>query len=319
MTTEGFNWLRLALQWRGSVAPIIFPRVLLCGLFGLLISLFAYSGLSISGNILDNLVANVVYNLVLGLLLVFRTNTAYERFWEGRKCLGILVVAVRNLARQIWVGVATPEAIDKENKIAIMRMLGSFAIATKLHLRQEFANGELEGMFTNSQYLKLKSVKNQPLELALWIGDYLQQQHDRNCLSSNQLQAMNLLIDHMIEALTGCERILKTPIPLAYAIYLKRLLLIYCFALPFQIVEKSGFWTGPIVATIAFILFGIEQIGNEIENPFGRDPNDLPLDDICTSIVENIEDMLLVVEAESAEPLEDKLAAVAELEALPVE
>lgn len=319
MTTEGLNWFKLALQWRGSVAPIILPRVLLCGIFGFFISLLDYFDLSIAGNILDNLVANVVYNLVLGLLLVFRTNTAYERFWEGRKSWGVLVVNVRNLARQIWVGVATPEAIDKEEKIATLRMLGSFAIATKLHLRQEFANGELEGMFTNSQYLKLKIVKNPPLELALWIGDYLQQQHNRNCLSSNQLQAMNLLLDNMVEALTGCERILQTPIPLAYAIYLKRLLLIYCFALPFQIVEKSGFWTGAIVAIIAFILFGIEQIGNEIENPFGHDQNDLPLDDICTKIVENIEDMLLVVEGEAKDSFQNKLCDIPELEAWPVE
>jgi putative membrane protein len=303
MTIEKKNWFAMALQLRGSVAPTIFPRVLLCGGFGLLVSILDYFKLPISGNILDNLVTNVVYNLVLGLLLVFRTNTAYERFWDGRKSWGILVVNVRNLARQIQVSVAELEPIDRENKASAMRLLGAFAIATKLQLRQEPINDELEESITPSQLVQLKSVKNPPLKIALWIGDYLQQQHDRNCLNNNQLAAMNGLLDQMVEALTGCERILKTPIPLAYAIYLKRLLLIYGFALPFQIVDTSGWWTGLVVGIISFILFGIEEIGNEIENPFGRDPNDLPLDEICITIIDNLEDLTKVKEQNLGEIL----------------
>jgi putative membrane protein len=292
MINDELNWFAMALQLRGSVAPIIFPRVLLCGGFGFLISLFYYWGLPVSENSLASLVTNVVYNLVLGLLLVFRTNTAYDRFWEGRKSWGILVVNVRNLARQIRVAIATTELIDKDNKDSTLRLLGAFAIATKLQLRQEPIS-ELEDIITPSQSLKLKSVKNPPLEVALWIGDYLQQQHNRNLLSSNQLIAMNELLDKMVEALTGCERIVKTPIPLAYSIYLKRLLLIYCFLLPFQLVAKSGWWTGIIVILLSFVLFGIEQIGNEIENPFGHDTNDLPLDEICSSMIQNIEDLII--------------------------
>ncbi|MEW5856839.1 MAG: bestrophin family ion channel [Cyanobacteriota bacterium] len=302
MTIEKKNWFAMALRLQGSVVPTIFPRVLLCGGFGFLISILYYFKLPISGNVLDNLVTNVVYNLVLGLLLVFRTNTAYERFWEGRKSWGILVVNVRNLARQIQVSVPELEPIDRENKASVMRLLGAFAIATKLQLRQEPLNDELE-MVTPSHFLQLKSVKNPPLKIALWIGDYLQQQHERNYLNNNQLAAMNGLLDQMVEALTSCERILETPIPLAYAIYLKRLLLIYGFALPFQIVDSSGWWTGLVVGIISFILFGIEEIGNEIENPFGRNPNDLPLDEICTTMIENLEDLTKVQEQNLGEVL----------------
>ncbi|MEP0856480.1 bestrophin family ion channel [Trichocoleus sp. DQ-U1] len=303
MTIENKNWFAIALQLRGSVAPTIFPRVLLCGGFGFFVSILDYFKLPIAGNLLDNLVTNVVYNLVLGLLLVFRTNTAYERFWEGRKSWGLLVVNVRNLARQIQVSVAERESTDREDKATAMRLLGAFAIATKLQLRQEALNDELEEIVTPSQFLQLKSVKNPPLKIAFWIGDYLQQQHERNSLNNNQLAAMNGLLDQMVEALTGCERILKTPIPLAYAIYLKRLLLIYGFALPFQLVDTSGWWTGLVVGIISFILFGIEEIGNEIENPFGRDPNDLPLDDICTTIIENLEDLTKIPEQSLGEIL----------------
>lgn len=99
----------------------------------------------------------------------------------------------------------------------------------------------------------------------------------------------------------GCQRILKTPIPLAYAIHLKQLLLLYCLFLPFQFVKELKIWTGPIVTLISFTVFGIEAIGIEIENPFGYDANDLPLDTICASIKRNIEDLISLTPEDEAE------------------
>jgi ion channel-forming bestrophin family protein len=96
----------------------------------------------------------------------------------------------------------------------------------------------------------------------------------------------------MVDSLGGCERILKTPIPLAYAIHLKQLLLIYCFTLPFQFVNQLEWWTAAVVILVSFTLFGIEAIGLEIENPFGNDPNDLPLDAICANIASNIDALI---------------------------
>jgi putative membrane protein len=103
---------------------------------------------------------------------------------------------------------------------------------------------------------------------------------------------MNTLLDKMVEALTSCERILNTPMPLAYAIHLKQLMLIYCISLPFQIVNKLTWWTEPSVALISFTLLGIEEIAIEIENPFGQGSNDLPLGDICTTLLQNLEDCI---------------------------
>jgi putative membrane protein len=138
--------------------------------------------------------------------------------------------------------------------------------------------------------LKLKSAKNPTLEIILWINEYLQQQHQRNCLSADYLTAMNSLLDKMVESVTACERILNTPMPLAYAIHLKQLMLIYCLSLPFELVTDLHWWTGPTVVLISFTLLGIEAIGIEIENPFGQDANDIPLDEICQKIIDNIED-----------------------------
>nr|WP_290227316.1 bestrophin family ion channel [Trichocoleus desertorum] len=304
MAMEKRRWLRMALQLKGSVIPSVFPRTLLCGFFGVFISILFYFGLPVAQPIF----ANVIPSIVLGLLLVFRTNTAYERFWEGRKCWGSLVNTVRNLARQIWIGVVEESPQDRTNKVAALRLLVAFAVTTKLHLRQEPVNSELEPLMQRSQYLKLQEMNHPPLEVAFWIGDYLQDQFSCDRLNPYQLANMHRLLDEMVIALGGCERILKTPIPLAYAIHLKQLLLIYCLLLPFPLVREIGWFTGPIVALISFTLFGIEEIGIEIENPFGRDPNDLPLDAICSTMLLNIEDLITLAPSTRTYPEDTAIA-----------
>jgi putative membrane protein len=282
------SWFKVALQVRVSVIPSILPRVLLCGGFGVFISLLHFFKLPVSLPILSSMVPSIV----LGLLLVFRTNTAYDRFWEGRKFWGKLINSVRNLARQIWVAIEEKDPQDIELKKSALRLLPAFAVAMKLHLRQEAVNPELEPLMSPAQYQKLKSMNNPPLEIAFWIEDYLHEQYERNCLDVYQLTSMKELINSMIDVLGGCERILKTPIPLAYAIHLKQLLLLYCLALPFQMVNDLAWGTGPVVALISFTLFGIEEIGIEIENPFEHDTNDLPLDSICATMQRNINDLI---------------------------
>lgn len=285
---EKRQWFRILVQYQGSVIPAILPRVIICAVFALFVSLLHDLDFDVS---LPSL-SSVVPSIVLGLLLVFRTNTAYERFWEGRKLWGTLVNTTRNLARTIWVSIEEIEEEDRKEKIKALRLLVAFAVATKLHLRSEPVNSELEALMPKEYYEKLKKMNNPPLEVAFWIGDYFQLQYERNCLNSYQLTAMFGLLNAMVDGLGGCERILKTPIPLAYAIHLKQLLLIYCLSLPFQMVMDLNWWTAVVVGVISFAVFGIEEIGIEIENPFGKDPNDLPLDRICDTMQRNIEDLI---------------------------
>ncbi|MBH8575774.1 hypothetical protein I8752_22765 [Nostocaceae cyanobacterium CENA369] len=288
MVFEKKQWFQMALQLRGSVIAAIYQRVFWFGVFGFLVA-----GLyNLKKPVSQPILGSVIPSIVLGLLLVFRTNTAYERFWEGRKCWGSIVNNVRNIARQIWVSIDEKSPGDREEKIATLRLLLAFAVTTKLHLRGEPVNSELEELMSPSRYKKLKNMNHPPLEVAFWIGDYLQKQNIRNCLNNYQLTSIQELLNNLVDNLGGCERILKTPMPLAYSIHLKQLLLLYCFLLPFQMVESLGWWTGPIVALVSFTLFGIEAIGLEIENPFGYDANDLPLDAICNTMKRNIDDLI---------------------------
>ena len=282
------QWFETALQIKGSVIAAIYKRVLLFGAFGVFISILYHFQVPVSQPILSS----VIPSIVLGLLLVFRTNTAYDRFWEGRKSWGTIVNTIRNLARQIWISIDEKEPEDKDRKIDTLNLLLAFAVATKLHLRGEPINSDLAALMPISQYINLKIINNPPLEVAFWISDYLQHQYKRNCINSYQLVSMQKLLDMLVDNLGACERILKTPMPLAYAIHLKQLLLLYCFLLPFQIVANLHWWTGLISALVSFTLLGIEAIGLEIENPFGYDENDLPLDAICKTMKLNIDDLI---------------------------
>ena len=284
------GWFRIALRWKGSVVPEVLPRSLLCGLFGVFIYILHINNIRVSLPILGT----VIPNIVLGLLLVFRTNTAYERFWEGRKAWGTLVNTVRNLSRQILVAISENDLSDRQAKIAAVKLLSAFAIALKLHLRSEAINAELEANLSPQQFDRLKTMHHPPLEIAFWISSYLQEQSIQDKLDRYQLNNMIQLLHQMVDVVGICERILRTPIPLAYSIHLKQLLMIYSLSLPFQMVDQLEWMTGPIVALISFTLLGIEEIGIQIEDPFGHDANDLPLDNICNTMIRNIEDLVLV-------------------------
>ena len=283
--------------------PAVMPKAILCGCFGIAISILSAWKWQLAWPILGN----VIPSIVLGLLLVFRTNTAYERFWEGRKAWGTLVNTTRNLTRRIWVFIAEKDDADRTHKKEVLHLIVAFAIAMKQHLRHEPCQAELQHWIGDRYIAEFDSTPNLPLKIAFWIEDYLQQQYEQHRVDLYQLTTMNTLLDKMVDCLGACERILKTPMPLAYAIHLKQLLFIYCLLLPFQLVGEIGFWTGPIVVLVSFTLFGIEAIGLEIENPFGRDYNDLPLDDICNTMRQNVEHLVTLTPTAYAALTGDRL------------
>ena len=284
MAEDRRPWFKTLLCLRGSVIRAVLPRMGICSGFACLITLLHNLNVGVSWPILSG----VVPSIVLGLLLVFRTNTSYERFWEGRKLWGTIVNTTRNLARQIWVSVDA----SRDSKARALKLWVAFAIATKQHLRQHPCDQELRHLVSPAQLDKLMAMNSPPLEIAVWLGDYLQVQQLKGRINPYQLQAMTEQLNSLVDALGGCERIIKTPLPLAYSIHLKQLLMMYCLALPFQVVSELNWWTVPVIYLVAFAVFGVEEIGLEIENPFGCDPNDLPLNAICATMERNIQDLI---------------------------
>ncbi len=303
MKKEKQSKLGIALQLKGSVVSSIYKQVLCLGLFGFFMSVLYYFKLPVSQPILGTIIPSIV----LGLLLVFRTNTAYERFWEGRKLWGSLVNDTRNMAWQIAVMIGESEPEDRNQKVEAIRLLPTFLVACKLHLRAVAVGEELEARVTHEQFLILKKSRNPPLQIATWIGDYIQTQYRRgdSFLHFNHVPFLQGNVKGIIDSLGGCERILRTPLPLAYVIHLRQLVLIYCLLLPFPLVKDLGWGTGLFVALISFTLLGIEEIGIEIENPFGYDINDLPLNTICNNMSNEIEEY---IELNLPSPINDGLS-----------
>lgn len=283
------SWFRALFNFNTSILPEVWEKAVFFGIVSFFVCLGNEYGFFRGKPTLSSLIPT----LVLSLLLVFRTNSANDRFWEGRKLWGTIVNTLRNLAWQIWVNIQEITPDDKEKKIYILKLLTVFAIVTKNHLREEIGEEEIKPFLSTIHYHQLKSSQHLPLQVAYYLGEYLYQESQKNHLNPYQLSQMQELINILMNMVGGCERILKTPIPYSYSIHLRQLLFFYCVLLPFQCVESLGWITIAFVTIVSYILYGIEAIALEIENPFGRDPNDLPLDHICQTINQNIQDFIL--------------------------
>lgn len=293
-TGETLSWVQIVVRLTQAVFPGVLPWVLFLSSYGFLISLLHNNQIPVSLPEESDAItrAVLIFNIGLPLLLVFRTNTAHERFWEGRRLWGNLVNTVRNLTRDLWIGVKERSPADRAYKEANLRLIVAFAITMKLHLRGEIIDDEVAALVGETQFFRLKYTNHPPLQIAFWVSDYLQEQHERDRLNIYQLTALQKLVDQLVDILGGCERILKTPLPLIYPLILKKLVLVYCLVLPLEIVKEVNWFTSAITTFVSFILLSIEQIGSEIEEPFGHNPCDLPLDIICNTMLRNVEDLI---------------------------
>ena len=230
-------------------------------------------------------VSNAVHSLlgfVLSLFLVFRTNTAYDRWWEGRKQWGSLVNVSRTLAIRVREFTTNADAHEHFNEA-----IPGFAKSLRDHLRPrqpdlpvlpgitEFAGA------THAPNAWAQTMERRAAEL-LSKGEITAQEH--------WLLAQNL--ERMIDVLGACERILKTPVPYSYSMFLKKFIFIYVVTLPIGFVATFEWWSIPVVMLVLYILVSVELIAEEIEDPFGVDENDLPLDGLCETIEGNVAEIL---------------------------
>lgn len=224
--------------------------------------------------------------IVLGLFLVFRTNSAYDRWWEGRKLWGNLVNNSRNLALKL-----ATMANRQEEKDFFGKMIGNFAFALKEHLRDRHHPEEMQGL-NKEEMTSLKQFSHKPLYLLNRMYEKLDEMLESGSINGQQLIVIDNELKNFGEIMGSCERIKNTPIPHNYSMFMKKFIFIFSITLPFGFISNFDYWTVPIVVLIFNLLVSIELIAEEIEDPFGTDANDLPTDHLASKIRQDSQEIL---------------------------
>ncbi|MGB1453484.1 MAG: bestrophin family protein, partial [Crocinitomicaceae bacterium] len=218
-----------------------------------------------------------VYSLigfVLSLLLVFRTNTAYDRWWEGRKKWGELVNNSRNLA--IKISALTD---DPEIRAYFKRMISNYVFAMKEHLREGVKLEELD--LTEEEKKELSQFDHKPNYIAQKMYAKLHAMKQSGKLTEENYIVIDVNLKTFSDIIGACERIKNTPIPYSYSMFLKKFIFIYVTTLPLAFVNTFGYYSSLVSIFVFYVLVSMEILAEEIEDPFGKDDNDLPTDDLC--------------------------------------
>jgi putative membrane protein len=287
-----------------DLTPLRNPRFHVREILGRVLACVLWAALVVSTHHLygEVAVSPTVHTLVgaaLALLLVFRTNSSYDRFWEGRRHWWSIINESRNLGRSALVYVQKG-APDLARRIGLWTMAFAHAVANRL--RDGDGLGPAGDLLPADETRAALAAGNTPLTAASRITEALTQARDRGVISDYVMAEIDRNVQQLIDYYGGCERIRNTPLPFVYVVHLRRALSLYCFSLPFAIVDLYGWWTIFVTFLAAYVFFGIEEIGVEIENPFGYDANDLPLRQFCQTIDAELTELLHIAPVEAVVP-----------------
>jgi len=281
---------RLFFTLRGSILPRVAGSLALCVAVAVLVT-FTH-GVLFHWKVTLTAVPFSIIGLALAICLGFRNNVAYDRYWEGRKLWGELVHRSRSLARQLQSLTMLPEparADDAQDpRAAMLRRAIAFVHALRHQLRGTDAVADVAPWLAEPERAGFAASR---------LGaDYLMRRsgHDLGGLvRAGQLDPrlaaeVDVTLSAMTAAAAGCERIQRTPVPFAYTLLLHRTATLYCFLLPFGLVDTIGTMTPFVVAIVAYTFFGLDAVGDEIEEPFGLAVHHLPLTALCRTIEINL-------------------------------
>lgn len=277
------SWFSLIFDtYSRYVIKALFPLILFAAVLTAFLCFLFIDVLGIT--ITDTKAFHSILGLILGLFLVLRTNTAYDRWWEGRKLWGSLV----NDSRQLSIKLVTYLPKDATEDLRFFRkMIPNLAFSMKEHLRDSILVGELDFIDEDMKNRVIKS-KHRPNIINMILMERVFALHKKGLLSGEQLLILDKELKGFTDIIGACERIKNTPIPYSYSMFIKKFLFIYSITLPMTFIGEFGYWSIILVVMAFYFLMSVELISEEIEDPFGRDINDLPLDEISVKIKKNI-------------------------------
>jgi putative membrane protein len=283
------SWFALIFHsYSRQVIRTLWPALAALTLFSALVCYLVLTVFHFHENVFHSTIAmHQLLGIVLGLFLVFRTNTAYERWWEGRKLWGSLVNNTRNLAHKMHAFLPYD---DEGNRRWFATMIPNFVIALREHLRHGSNIGDLtkaddafEKHFTH--------IIHVPNRLSTMMYARVNDLYRDGRITGDQLFLVDKELKEFADILGACERIKNTPIPYSYSMYIKKFIFIYLITLPFGFVTSTEYMTIPIVLLVSFVLLSVELIAEDIEDPFGKDANDLPTDELSEKIRDDVQEI----------------------------
>ena len=271
----------------------LFPLMVVIAAYSWLVAYLEMEYWNLSQN---NYIRNVpiMHNLLgfaISMLLVFRTNTAYDRWWEGRRLWGSLVNSSRNLSIKLRAFLREDEVTELS---FFARIIPAFAISLHDHLHSEKVRVELfdEDHEHKHVFDKIDRNKHVPNQVAILIMQRVQQLYSSGKISGEQLIVLNTELLSFTDICGACERIKNTPIPFSYSVFIKKFIFFYIMTLPFGYVFSLGYLVIPVVVFVFYVLASLELIAEEIEDPFGGDANDVPTAKLADTIRRNVAEIL---------------------------
>ncbi|WP_317898526.1 bestrophin family protein [Aurantibacillus circumpalustris] len=282
------DWFKLIVQFHKSdTFRILFPTMSLLGIVTWAVCFIEKKYLDLEIPTLT--IFHQIAGFIISMVLVFRINTAYDRWWEGRKLWGALVNNTRNLAIKLNALVSKSDIASRSQ---LHSLISNFPFALKEHLRNRNTLEDIKfsPVLTEENF---KKVSHKPNYIARQLTEYCLEITKKNSHTQNDYLVLSENLNQFTDICGACERIKNTPIPYSYSIFIKKMIFLYIITMPVSFGLTIGYWSIPIVMIMFYAFASLELISEEIEDPFGTDSNDLPTDELSVKIKENVREILL--------------------------
>lgn len=280
------EWISFIFQVsKAETIRKLFPMMIIIGAYSGAIGYLelVYWDLPEDSHVKNISVMHSMLGFVISLLLAYRTNTAYDRWWEGRRMWGGLVNNSRNLAIKLSVILK-----DESDRAYFRKMIPSYASILQKHLNDSDTAKQL----FDDVDLEIDHHKHRPNQVAKILFQKVGDLYASKKITGDQLIVLNSELQSFTDICGACERIKNTPIPYSYSAFIKKFIFIYVLTLPFAYVFILGYFVIPVVVFIFYVLASLELIAEEIEDPFGTDDNDLPTKKIAENIKKQVEELI---------------------------
>lgn len=280
------NSFTLLFAWSGTILPTVLPALLIVVLISaVLVYLSSHQFFTVPA---VPAIGFTIFGVILSIFLSFRNNACYERWWEGRKLWGALIANSRHISRDTHI------LNDVQRNTLMYRvMLFTHLLRDRLRAQQQNFDFYRDKVgYTPEQFQQLTQKINASQFVLESIQKDLVQALRQGQISDILYNGLNQHIVDLGNIQAGCDRILSTPLPFSYSVLLHRTVYCFCLILPFSLEASLGIWTPILVGLIAYLFLGLDALSAQIEEPFGLQDNDLPLDSIVRLIEREMSESL---------------------------